>query len=160
MVSSKDGQTVVQVASYDMAIVENSIVARHVSGSHLPLCWLSALGADALWQLCPVVVSHDKTVLPSLRGFLTLGLSTPSPQTSQCGLGQQSTWFRSVRSADWQYYAQRGSVSLGCKASAPSRCQVAEDVGKMAVNDRVPRLQSRASIRPHGQSTLNFSTIQ
>jgi hypothetical protein len=33
MVSSKDGQTVVQVASYDMAIVDNSIVARQVSDS-------------------------------------------------------------------------------------------------------------------------------
>jgi hypothetical protein len=34
MVSSKDGQTVVQVASYDMAIVDNSIVARQVSDSY------------------------------------------------------------------------------------------------------------------------------
>jgi hypothetical protein len=30
MVSSKDGSTVVQVASYDMAVVDNSLVARQV----------------------------------------------------------------------------------------------------------------------------------
>jgi hypothetical protein len=35
MVSSKDGQNVVQLASYDMAIVDNSIVARQVRDSLL-----------------------------------------------------------------------------------------------------------------------------
>jgi hypothetical protein len=54
MVSSKDGQTVVQVASYDMAIVDNNIVARQVSGS-LPTC---------LWQACQLHCSCAKTVVP------------------------------------------------------------------------------------------------
>jgi hypothetical protein len=55
MVSSKDAHTVVQVASYDMAIVDNSIVARQVSGAHLLWSWLTGVVADiadscALWQ--------------------------------------------------------------------------------------------------------------